>query len=150
TGFASFFSQGLVKAIMEVISSMFMVSIGLNFLMVKTVPVSGTVEGRLEKKFHPQSAFMTGFVRVLGNPGVLGGWIVFGAFFLAHELVQPTWSSKTACVLGIGTGTGLWFLGLGYGVSRGHRKFSDQTLVRMERGSGIGLLLLGLFYGCRI
>ena len=150
TGFASFFSQGLIKAAMEVFSFLFMVFLGFKFLMVKTVPTTGRVSGRLEQKFHPESAFMTGFVRVLGNPGVLGGWIVFGAFFLAHDLVQPTWESKSACVLGIGLGTSLWFFGLSYGVSLGHKKFSDQTLVRMERGSGIGLLLLGLFYGCRI
>lgn len=150
TGFASFFSQGLVKAAMEVFSFLFMVFLGLKFLMVQTVPKSGRVSGRLEQRFHPQSAFMTGFVRVLGNPGVLGGWIVFGAFFLAHDLVQPTWASKSACVLGIGLGTSLWFFGLSYGVSLGHRKFGDQTLVRMERVSGILLLLLGLFYGCRI
>lgn len=150
TGFAGFFTQGLVKTIMEIVSFVFIMFLGLKFLMVKQVPGQGKVGGRLEERLHPKSAFMTGFVRVLGNPGILGGWIVFGAFMLAHDWVQPTWASKSACVLGIGGGTNLWFSTLSYGVSRGYKKFSDQTLVRIERGSGIGLILLGLFYGCRL
>ncbi|HWF18785.1 MAG TPA: LysE family transporter [Verrucomicrobiae bacterium] len=149
TGFADFFNHDPVKAIMEVFSFLFIMFLGFKFLMNKTPHGPGKVS-RIEEKFHPHSAFMTGFVRVMGNPGILGGWIVLSASFLAHDLVQPTWSGKTACVLGIGCGTNLWFCGLSYGVSLGRKKFSDTTLMWMERGSGIGLLLFGFGYGCRI
>src|SRR5436853_7064816 len=37
TGFASFFSKGLVKAIMELSSFVFMLFLGVKFLMVKSV-----------------------------------------------------------------------------------------------------------------
>jgi hypothetical protein len=47
-------------------------------------------------------------------------------------------------------GTGLWFFGLSYAVSLGHRKFSEKTLLWMQRGSGIGLLMLGLAHGVQI
>src|SRR5208283_3842171 len=74
TGFASFFSRGDVKAAMEVFSFAFMVFLGIKFLMVKAVPTSSKMEERIEEKFHPTSAFMTGFVRVMGNLGVLAFW----------------------------------------------------------------------------
>ena len=44
-------------------------------------------------------------------------------------------------------GTGLWFVGLSWGVSRGLGKFSEKTLLRMEHLSGVGLLILALLHG---
>jgi threonine/homoserine/homoserine lactone efflux protein len=150
TGFASFFSQGLVKAVMEVFSFLFMMFLGMKFLTATTVPKAGAVETRVEKQFHPHSAFMTGFVRVMGNPGVLLYWIILSANFISREWVRPEIESKGACILGVGLGTGLWFCGLSYAVSREHKKFSQLTLLRLERGSGVGLLLLGLGQGCEL
>ncbi len=150
TGFASFFSQGLVKAAMEVFSFVFLIFLGLKFLLVKSVPVSGKVGQRLEQKIAPHSAFATGFVRVMGNPGVLLFWIILSANFISREWVLPSLESKGACILGVALGTSLWFCSVSYAVSLGHKKFSDQTLLRMERGSGVGLLLLALFNGCQI
>jgi hypothetical protein len=37
----------------------------------------------------------------------------------------------------VGAGTSLWFAGLSYAVSRGHGRFTEKTLLRMEHGSGI-------------
>jgi threonine/homoserine/homoserine lactone efflux protein len=149
TGFASIFNQGYWKKAMELISFLFMLVLGLKFLLIKTVPTTSK-EGRFEKKMHPTSAFMTGFVRVMGNPGVFLFWIFLGVYFIAHAWVKPTLESKIACVSGVALGTGLWFLGLSYAVSLGHRKFSDKTLLKMERGSGIGLLLLAFGHGVQI
>ena len=71
TGFASFFSHGMVKTGMEVFSFGFMIFLGAKFLMGTSVPPADGVKSRLEAKFQPHSAFMTGFVRTLGNPGLL-------------------------------------------------------------------------------
>jgi len=150
TGFASFFSHGLVKAAMEVFSFAFMIILGTKFLLAKSVPQAGMVEQRFEKKFHPHSAYMTGLVRVMGNPGVLLFWIILSANFISREWVLPSLESKSACIVGVAIGTSLWFCGVSYAVSLGHKKFSEQTLLRMERGSGVGLLLLGLAHGCQL
>ena len=150
TGFASFFEQGVVKAAMELFSFVFMSFLGVKFLMVKSVPAVGRVGVRIEGKFQPHSAFMTGFVRVMGNPGVLLFWIILALNFISREWVRPNLQSKSACILGVAAGTSLWFLGLSYAVSLGHRKFSEKTLLRMERGSGIGLLVFALVHGCQI
>src|SRR4051812_37852717 len=73
TGFASFFSRGYIKAGMELISFVFMLFIGIKFLLAKSAkhgPVHlgervDRLEEKIEEKLHPQTAFMTGLVRVM-------------------------------------------------------------------------------------
>jgi threonine/homoserine/homoserine lactone efflux protein len=155
TGFASFFSRGYVKAAMELFSFVFMLFIGVKFMLSKSVrepPVhlsaaADRIEERLEKRLNPHSAFMTGLVRVMGNVGVLVFWIILAANFISREWVTPDWPGKLACVAGVAVGTGLWFTGLSWGVSLGHRKLSERTLLRMEHFSGACLLILALIHG---
>jgi len=155
TGFASFFSKGYVKAAMELFSFVFMLFLGIKFLLAKSVarpPVdfgrtADKLEEQLEEKLHPHSAFMIGFVRVMGNLGVLVFWIILAANFISREWVTPDWPGKLACVTGVALGTGSWFVGLSWFVSLGQGKFSEKTLLRMEHLSGIGLLALGLIHG---
>jgi threonine/homoserine/homoserine lactone efflux protein len=154
TGFASFFVQGYVKAAMELFSFVFMLFLGVKFLLAKSVtaPVqighlAEKIEERIEEKLHPHSAFMTGFVRVLANVGVLVFWIILAANFLSREWVSPDWSGKLACVAGVALGTGFWFFVLSLGASRGHGRFSEKTLLRVEHASGIGLLVIALIHG---
>ena len=150
TGFASFFSHGPVQEAMEVFSFAFLMYLGIKFLLAKSVRTATARETRFEAKLHPSSAFMTGFVRVMGNVGVFLFWIVLGANFISREWVEPTLASKSTCVAGVMLGTATWFFGLSFAVSLGHKKFSDKTLLRMERGSGIGLLVLAFAHGCQI
>src|SRR5947207_2281462 len=86
------------------------------------------------------TGFMIGFVRTMANPGVLLGWIVLSAGFIAHDLVRPTGSGKTACILGVAGGTGAWFVGLSWFAAKGHGRFTEKTLLRMEHISGVCLL----------
>jgi len=150
TGFASFFTAGKIHAAMEVFTFLFMLGLGIKYLVVKSIQPLSARGSRIEEKLHPTSAFMTGFVRVLANFGVFLFWIFLAVQFISHGWVEPTWASKGVCVLGVLVGTGLWFYGLSYAVSLGHRKFSDRTLLRMERGSGIGLLLLAVAHGAEM
>ena len=155
TGFASFFTQGYVKAAMELISFVFLLYLGIRFLLAKSVqapPVhlgaaAGKIEVQIEERLHPHSAFMTGLVRVMANVGVLVFWIILAANFISREWVTPDWPGKLACVAGVAVGTGLWFIGLSWLVSLGHGKLSEKTLLRMEHGSGVGLLALALIHG---
>ena len=155
TGFASFFSRGYVKAAMELFSFVFMLFLGVKFLLAKSVaqaPVdfgaaADRIEERLQERIHPRSAFATGLVRVMGNLGVLVFWIILAATFISREWVTPDWPGKLACVAGVALGTSAWFVGLSWAVSLGHGKFSEKTLLRMEHLSGIGLLVLALIHG---
>jgi threonine/homoserine/homoserine lactone efflux protein len=158
TGFASFFTRGYIKAAMELFSFVFMLFLGVKFLLAKSVTQSPVhlgetvdrLEERIGERLSPHSAFMIGLVRVFANVGVLVFWIILAANFLSREWVTPDWPGKLACVTGVALGTGLWFTGLSWGVSLGHGKFSEKTLLRMEHLSGIGLLALGLIHGVTI
>ena len=155
TGFASFFTRGYIKASMELFSFVFMLFIGIKFLLAKSVqahPVdlgaaADRIEVQLEERLHPHSAFMTGLVRVMGNVGVLVFWIILAANFISREWVTPDWPGKLACVAGVAVGTGGWFTGLSWVVSLGHGKWSEKTLLRMEHLSGACLLVLALIHG---
>jgi threonine/homoserine/homoserine lactone efflux protein len=111
---------------------------------------SEKIEARLDEKLRPHSAFGTGFVRVMGNLGVLLFWIVLAANFMAHDWVADEISAKAACVVGVALGTNAWFCALSFGVSRGHKRFSEQTLLRLQHISGICLIAVGLFDGAHI
>jgi threonine/homoserine/homoserine lactone efflux protein len=155
TGFASFLLTGeYVKAGMEVFSFVFMLFLGIKFLMAKSavspVPLGATadkIEARIGEKLHPRSAFMTGFVRVLANPGVMVSWFVLAGYFISHDWVVPELSGRMACVVGVGLGTVLWFLVLAFRSSRGYGKWSDKTLLRIEHISGIALIIFALLDG---
>lgn len=152
TSFASMFTNRYVKASMELFSFVFMLYLAFKFMSAKSVTVAPVnlgerahrIEARIEQRFHPHSAFMTGFVRVMGNVGVLVVWVILAANFISREWVRPFWPDKIACVSGVGVGTALWFLGLSWVVSLGHGKLSPKTLLKMEHISGVGLLLLAL------
>lgn len=154
TSFASFFSRGPVEAAMQVFSFAFLLFLGLRFLLASSVPqleeLEQRIEARIEQRFEPHSAFMTGLVRTMANPGVLLGWIVLGANFISRGWVPPNHLGKLACLAGVGLGVGLWFVGLSWAVSLGHKRLSERTLIRLERGSGLILLGLGLAHGIHL
>lgn len=151
TGFAAFFSKEPIKSVMEVFSFAFMLFLGVRFLIAKQVPlvekIEHRIEERIEEKLHPSSAFMIGFVRTLANPGVLLGWILFGAYFISRGWVEPTRESKFACIAGVTLSVLIWFIGLSWAISLGHNRFTEQTMVKMERASGVGLIVLAMVHG---
>lgn len=157
TGFAAFFQKGWIKAAMEVFSFAFLLFLGFKFLLAKNVSapmhfgkVADRIEERIEGKLHPHSAFMIGFVQTLANPGVLLGWIIFGANFIARGWVEPNWEGKLSCLAGVALGLGMWFVGLSWAISLGHKKIDEKTLLRMQHGSGVTLLVLAFAHGCNI
>jgi threonine/homoserine/homoserine lactone efflux protein len=152
TGFSSFFVIPEVKAFMQLFTFVFLLFLGVKFLSAKTVNVptrldaaSEKIGAGLERKLHPRSAFMTGFVRVMGNLGVLLVWVVAAGNFIAHDWVDETLPAKAACVAGVVLGTNAWFLALSFGVSRGHGRFSEKTLVQLQHLSGICLIVFSFF-----
>jgi threonine/homoserine/homoserine lactone efflux protein len=159
TGFSSLFENRAVKSAMEVFSFVFLLFLGAKFLTAQTVNVptkldaaSKKIGAQLDQKLHPRSAFMTGFVRVMGNLGVLLTWLVLAAYLMSHEAyftsrywVADRFVSKIACICGVLLGNNTWFFVLSFSVSRGHGKFSEKTLLRMQHISGFCLLMAGLY-----
>ncbi|MGO8763831.1 MAG: LysE family translocator [Limisphaerales bacterium] len=164
TGLSSLFDNRTVKASMEVFSFAFLILIGGKFLYAQGIRAptplelaAQKLERRLDEKLHPHSAFMTGFVRVMGNFGVLLTWVVLAAYLMSHDafLTSRDWVAnrfidKVACVAGAWLGTSTWYCILSYSVSRGHGKFSDKTLLRMQHISGFCLLMAGCYGGAHV
>lgn len=149
-GFAQLFTSPLLRAAMELVSFVVVSVIGIRYLMTREMPPTPHAVEMVEKRLHPHTAFMTGFVRVLGNPATLLFWIAFAAASVAHEWVDGSWHSKASAVTGIGMGALTWFSKLGYAVSLGHGRFSPRALLRTAHVSGVLLLLAGIFMGGRL
>jgi len=157
TGVSQFVDHGFVKAFMQVMSFVFLLFLGFKFLLAPSVRVptkldsaSEKLEARIEEKIHPHSAFATGFVRVLANLGVLVAWVVLTANLMTHDFVDEALAARAACVGGVFVGTSLWFLILSYGVSRGHGKFGEKTLLRLQHISGLCLITTAVFEAMQI
>jgi L-lysine exporter family protein LysE/ArgO len=149
-GFSTVFNIKLVRAAFELISFVLILALGIKYLRAPSVEERNPSADRIEQKLHPHSAFFIGFVQVMGNLGVLLMWIALAATFTSHDWVTPDFSGKLACVTGVYLGALAWFVVLAWAVSRGHRKISAHTLLRMEHASGILLLIIALIVGIRI
>lgn len=149
-GFAQLFTSAWLRAVMELVSFVVVTAIGVKYLTTREMPATPQAVELVEQRLHPHTAFMTGFVRVLGNPATLLFWITFAAASVAHEWVDPYWPSKAAAITGIGLGALTWFSKLGYAVSLGHKRFSTRALLRTAHVSGILLIAAGLFMGGRL
>lgn len=155
TGMAGFFITGpYVEAAMELFSFVFILGLGIKFLVAKSVssPVhlgaaTSKIEAHIGERLHPTSAFMTGFVRVLANPGVMVGWFVLAAKFISYRWVTSDILGRLACVGGVGLGTVSWFMVLAWQSSRGYGKWSEKTLLQIEHISGIALIIFALLDG---
>jgi threonine/homoserine/homoserine lactone efflux protein len=158
TSFAALFQKGMIKAAMEVFSFAFMLFLGVKFLLAKSVPkldaleqrIEAKIEGGIERRFHPTSFFMTGFIRTMCNPGVLLCWVVFGTYFSSKGWVEPTQRGKLLCIAGVAGGVGLFLFALAWGAALGHGRFTDKTMRKIEIGSGIMLLALGVIHGINL
>jgi threonine/homoserine/homoserine lactone efflux protein len=149
-GFSSIFASKFMKAAMQLLSFVFLIYLGLKYLLTASLPATTPTVEAVEQKLHPHTAFWIGFVRVLGNPAVLLFWITMSATFMAHELINDTFLSKGVCVLGTFIGGSSWFLLLSFLVAKGHGKFSTKALVRMAHISGGVLLVAGIFVGVQL
>ena len=149
-GFSGLFTSPLLRASIELLSFLATLFFGIKYLLVRDLPSTTPSVERVEHRLHPHTAFMIGFVRVLGNPGVLLFWITLSATFTSHEWIDNTWVSKGACVMGMTLGASAWFIFLSFVVSLGHGKFSAKTLVRMSHASGACLLIGAVIIGVRL
>jgi threonine/homoserine/homoserine lactone efflux protein len=149
-GFAGFFDFKVARAALELSSFVLMLFLGLKYMLARALPENPPIEQQIERRLHPHTAFMVGFVRTAGNPAILLLWVTLAAAFSAHEWVQNTAPSKFFCVLGVGLGALFWFTLLSFCVSLGHQRLSNRTLLTLSKISGASLLLVALFTGGRL
>lgn len=149
-GFAELFAARAVKATFQFVGFVVMVYLGWKYYRAKALPSVTRTERSLQRRFHPHTSFMTGFLRVLGNPGVLLFWVAASATFTAHRWVRPDWASKGCCLAGVALATLGWFAFLSWAAARAHGRFSLEGLLRLSRISGVCLLGVAAVLGVRI
>ncbi len=149
-GFAQLFQIQMVRAAMELFSFVLVLWLAVKYLRAGHVPGEEAVEAYVERKLHPHTAFWTGFVRVLGNPGVLLLWIGITGSLLAHGALEPTPGSKIAFCAAVATSGFIWFGGVSWGVGRGHGRFSAVALRRLSQASGVLLLVTAVVIAARL
>jgi threonine/homoserine/homoserine lactone efflux protein len=149
-GFDALFGSRLFRATMELVSFLLMLWLGVKYL--RGAPMPGEARGvrLMEERFHPHTAFWTGFVRVLGNPGILLLWITVTAILLSRDWLTDTWPCKRCFVGGVASGALLWFSLLGWGVTRHRDSISPGALRRLSQVSGLLLLAVAVGVGVRL
>jgi threonine/homoserine/homoserine lactone efflux protein len=149
-GFSRLFESRLVRATMELVSFLLMLWLGVRYL--RGTPIPGEARGveLVEHRFHPHTGFWTGFLRVLGNPGILLLWITVTATLSSRDWLQDDWPSRWLFVAGVAAGALLWFTVLAWGVTRGHGRISPAALRRLSQGSGVLLLAVAMAVGIRL
>ncbi len=149
-GFSQLFDSHYFRVGIESVSFLLMIILGWKYLRARELPrTPHPVEG-IEQRFHPHTAFMIGFVRVLANPAVLLYWVAMSTNFISHGLVANNLRAKVVCGAGNFIGGMIWFSILSFIVSRGHGKLSDKTLLRLAHFSGFSLLLTAAYFGYRL
>lgn len=87
------------------------------------------------------------FVMTVTNPGALFGLLAF--FGSVYRMLGrfPDFSDSLVLILGVGTGSMLWWATLAYIVSHLRYRLSDIWLMRIAVGSGLVLIVFGAVVG---
>lgn len=149
-GFAELFAKRWLRVAMELVSFLLMLWLGVKYLRGAPLPGEEVAERFVEEHFHPHTAFWTGFLRVLGNPGILLLWLTVSAPLLSTGWVCETAQCKWSFIGGVAAGGFTWFTLLGWSVSRGRGRFSNATMRRLSTASGILLLIVAAGVGGRL
>ncbi len=149
-GFTELFADRWIRAAMELVSFLLMVWLGIKYLRGAPLPGEIRAERFVEEHFHPHTAFWTGFLRVLGNPGILLLWLTVSAPLLGSGWVCNQASCKWSFIGGVAVGGFSWFALLGWSVSRGRGRFSVLAMRRLSHASGILLLTVAAVIGARL
>jgi len=129
-----------------------MVGVGVRYLFYRPEKLasSAAIADKVEKRWHHPRDFLLGFALTISNLLLIVLWATLVTLLFAHEWVQPSWQSRSACLLGIFAGGTIWFLLLAYFVSRAHRRISAQVLTRLIRSCGVVLLFFSALLAWRL
>lgn len=148
--FSSLFELPQVQAAMELVSFLLVLWLGVKYLRVGSVPGEAQVEQFVAQRFHPTGAFLTGFARVLGNPGVLLLWVGITGSLLAHRALSSEWRCKGGFAAAVALSSLAWFAAVSGGITCGKSRCSPNFLRRLSQTSGVFLLITAGVIGVRL
>ena len=86
---------------------------------------------------------LTAFSLTLTNPGVFFGFLAIFGTMNAVLRLGDAWHRPPTAVAGVALGGLMWWLFLGYAVSRFKARISDKTFDRINRWTGILIAAFG-------
>ncbi len=149
-GFARLFDTPQVHVLFQLTGFLVIAALGWRYLTARTLPGFGRTEAAVRRRYQPHAAFLLGFVRVLGNPGVLLYWVAVAAGLAAHGVVGPDGRGRAACLAGVTVATFGWFGLLAWLAAQVHGRISPSWLLRLSRYSGGLLLVVAAVLGGRL
>jgi threonine/homoserine/homoserine lactone efflux protein len=96
-----------------------------------------------ERVLHPRGAYLSTFALTITNPATI---IAFSAIFLSLDVSARAggYGGAALVVLGVFTGSALWWLALSAGVSTAQRFASGRFMLWVNRASGGVLVAFGV------
>lgn len=139
-----------VQELFQLVGLGVLAGLGWHYLTTRSLPGFGRAEASVRRRYQPHAAFLLGFVRVLGNPGVLVYWMAVAAGLSAHGVVGPDGSGRLACLAGVAVATFGWFGLLAWLAAQVHGRIPQTWLLRLARYSGVLLLGVAVILGARL
>lgn len=149
-GAAPLLTAPRLQSLLQLLGMLVIAGLGWHYLTTPTVPGIGLRRVARRQLYQPHAAFALGFVRVLGNPGVLVYWVAVATSFAAHGVVGSDGRGRTACLAGVALATYGWFGLLGWLAAQVHGRISSSWLLRLSRFSGALLLVVAAALGGRL
>jgi threonine/homoserine/homoserine lactone efflux protein len=149
-GFARLFDSPPVHFLFQLAGFAVITGLGWHYLTARTLRGFGRAEAAVRRRYQPHTGFWLGFVRVLGNPGVLLYWVAVAASLTAHGVVGPDGRGRVACLAGVALATFGWFGLLAWLAAQVHGRISPHWLLRLSRLSGGFLLVVAAVLGGRL
>jgi threonine/homoserine/homoserine lactone efflux protein len=149
-GFARLFDSPPVHLLFQLAGFVVIAGLGWHYLRAQTLTGFSRAEAAVRRRYRPHAGYWLGFVRVLGNPGVLLYWIAVAASLSAHGVVGPDGRGRVACLAGVAVATFGWFGLLGWLAAQVHGRISQHWLLRLSRFSGAFLLVVAAALGGRL
>jgi len=137
----TFVAQYLLEneALMRLIGGLLLVGIGVETMLKKPVQVYGD---KLPKAHRYAASFFRTFMLTITNPITI---MAFGPVFVAANAVveEGNLLQAWALILGVFSGSALWFSMLSGGVHLGRHHINDRRMRWMNRISGIVIVFFG-------
>lgn len=135
-----------LRIVLGIIGALVLVAIGARTLWSAHRLRIGAEDA--DEVLRPGTAFRTGFVATVSNPLTIASWAaVFAAASVAGAAADAF--GTAALLIGVGLGSGAWYLVLIAALTTVRRRIGRRTLLAVDVTSGFGLVGLGGALGWR-
>jgi threonine/homoserine/homoserine lactone efflux protein len=124
--------------VLKIVGGLFLCYLGLKTMLSKPPTEIAHLTGR-----GLMGAYTSTFVLTLTNPATI---LSFIAIFAGLGIIEAgrSWSMSLAIVLGVFSGSALWWLFLSWGVTLFRQRLNAQRILWLNRLAGMAILVFGI------